>query len=102
MARSVKNPFPNQLFEKFSKRECQHALEVFHYAAQAETSEDVRDVLIRFQGFFPFDRLLGGLARLGPGGAFEGFTNVINVSYPDEWLYLYWKNGYAEVGKSVV
>ncbi len=97
MARSVKSPFPSQLFEKLSKQECQHALEVFHYAAQAETSEKVRDVLIRFQGFFPFDRLLGGLARLGPGGAFEGFTNVINVSYPDEWLRLYWQNGYFEV-----
>lgn len=97
MARNFKQPFPSLLFEKLSKRECQNALEVLHYAAQAETSEDVRDVLVRFQGLFPFDRLLGGLARLGPGGKFEGFTNVVNVSYPDEWLYLYWKNGYAEV-----
>ena len=97
MALTFKSPLPIQLFEKFSKQECQHALEVFHYAVQAETSEDVRDVLTRFQGLFPFDRLLGGLARLSPRGDFEGFTNVINVSYPDEWLYLYWKNGYAGV-----
>jgi DNA-binding CsgD family transcriptional regulator len=97
MARSLKNPFPSQLFENLSKQECQHALEVFHYAAQAETSDDVRDTLIRFQSLFPFDHLLGGLARLSPTGKFEGFTNVVNVSYPDEWLYLYWKNGYAEV-----
>ena len=97
MVRSLKNPFPSELFEKLSKQECQHALEVFHYAAQAETSEDVRDVLIRFQDLFPFDRLLGGLARLGPGGTFEGFTNVVNVSYPDEWLRLYWQNSYFEV-----
>ena len=97
MALTFKSPLPIQLFEKFSKQECQHALEVFHYAVQAETSEDVRDVLTRFQGLFPFDRLLGGLARLSPSGDFEGFTNVINVSYPDEWLYLYWKNGYAGI-----
>ena len=97
MALSFKHPLPSQLFEKFSKQECQHALEVFHYAAQAESSEDVRDVLIRFQRLFPFDRLLGGLARLSPSGKFEGFTNVVNVSYPDEWLYLYWKNGYADI-----
>lgn len=97
MALSFKYPLPSQLFEKFSKQECQHALEVFHYAAQAETSEDVRDALIRFQKLFPFDRLLGGLARLSPSGKFEGFTNVVNVSYPDEWLYLYWKNGYADI-----
>ena len=97
MAVTFKHPLPNDLFENFSKQDCQHALEVFHYAAQAETSEDVRDVLVRFKELFPFDHLLGGLARLGPGGKFEGFTNVINVSYPDEWLYLYWQKGYAEV-----
>jgi DNA-binding CsgD family transcriptional regulator len=93
----AKRPFPRQLFEALSKRECEDALEVIHYAAQAQSSEDVREVLVRFQGLFPFDRLLGGLARLGPGGKFEGFMNVVNVSYPDEWLYLYWKNGYAEI-----
>jgi DNA-binding CsgD family transcriptional regulator len=97
MAQSFKNPFPSQLFENYSKQECQHALQVFHYAAQAETSEDVRDVLIQFQELFPFNRLLGGLARLSSNGTFEGFSNVVNVSYPDEWLYLYWKNGYAEI-----
>ena len=97
MALSFKYPLPSQLFDDFSKQECRHALEVFHYAAQAETSDDVRDAMVRFQGLFPFNRLLGGLARLGLSGQFEGFTNVVNVSYPDEWLYLYWKNGYAGV-----
>ena len=64
MALTFKYPLPSQFFDDFSKQECQHALEVFHYAAQAETSDDVRDALIRFQELFPFDRLLGGLARL--------------------------------------
>ena len=81
MALTFKYPLPGQLFENFSKRECQHALEVFHYAAQAESSEDIRDVLIRFKGLFPFDHLLGGLARLSPSGKFEGFSNIVNVSY---------------------
>jgi LuxR family transcriptional regulator, quorum-sensing system regulator CviR len=97
MARIPSRSFPRQLFEKLSKQECQSALEVVHYAAQAETSQEVREVLVRFQTLFPFNRLLGGLARLGPGGTFQGFTNVINVSYPDEWLRLYWQNSYYEV-----
>jgi DNA-binding CsgD family transcriptional regulator len=97
MALTFKHPLPSDLFENFSKQDCQHALEVFHYAAQAETSDDVRDVLVRFQELFPFEHLIGGLARLSSSGKFEGFTNVVNVSYPDEWLYLYWQNGYAEV-----
>ncbi len=97
MAGRTKRPFPRPLFEALSKRECENALEVIHYAAQAHTSEDVREVLVHFQNLFPFNRLLGGLARLGPVGQFEGFANVINVSYPDEWLQLYWQNGYADI-----
>jgi len=97
MAGRLKQLFPSLLFSRFSKRDCQNALEVIHYAALAQTSQDIREVLVRFQKLFPFNRLLGGLARLGPGGTFEGFTNVINVSYPDEWLRLYWQNSYYEV-----
>jgi DNA-binding CsgD family transcriptional regulator len=97
MVGRVKQLFPSLLFERLSKRDCQNALEVIHYAAQADSSEDIKEVLIRFRKHFPLNRLLGGLARIGPQGQFHGFTNVVNVSYPDEWLYLYWKNGYAEI-----
>ena len=55
------------------------------------------DLLTRFQQLFSFTRVIGGLARLSPKGSFEGFTNVINVSYPEEWLRLYWQEGYFEV-----
>lgn len=97
MATNTRRPFPSELFENLSRRECQGALEVLHYTAQTENSQDLREVLVRFQNLFPFKRLLAGLARLGASGEFQGFTNVINVSYPDEWLRRYWQNGYAEV-----
>lgn len=92
-----RRPFPRQLVEQLSKAECGHFLEALHYTTQAETTADVKDALTRFQDLFPFTRVIGGLARLSPKGAFEGFTNVINVSYPEEWLRLYWQNGYFEV-----
>ncbi|HEU4683848.1 MAG TPA: LuxR family transcriptional regulator [Nitrospira sp.] len=92
-----KQPFPGQLFGSLTKQECEHSLEILHYTAQAETSQDIKEVLELIQTRFPFKRLLGGLARLGPGGRFEGFANVVNVSYPDEWLRLYWQHSYFEV-----
>ncbi|HSA62892.1 MAG TPA: LuxR family transcriptional regulator [Nitrospiraceae bacterium] len=92
-----RRPFPKQLFEQLSKVECEHFLEALHYTTEAENTADVKDALSRFQNLFPFTRVIGGLARLSPQGAFEGFTNVINVSYPEEWIRLYWQNGYFEV-----
>jgi DNA-binding CsgD family transcriptional regulator len=97
MVKPARHPFPSQLFESLTKWECEHSLEVLHYATQAETSEDVRGVLELIQIRFPFKRLLGGLVRIGPGGKFEGFASVVNVSYPDEWLQLYWQNSYFDV-----
>lgn len=92
-----KRPFPRTAFDALSKSECKNFLEILHYAMQAETSDDVRDVLVRFQNYFSFTSALGGLVRLGPDQTFAGFGNVVNASYPDEWLYRYWKNGFADV-----
>ena len=92
-----KRPFPKQLFDLLSKSECQHFIEALHYTTEAQSPEDVKDALSRFQNLFSFTRVIGGLARLSQKGAFEGFTNVINVSYPEEWLRLYWQEGYFEV-----
>ena len=92
-----KNSFPTLLFEVLPKKDCQNVLEIVHYAAHAESIEDIKDVFSRFQNYFPLNRLLGGLTRIGPEGQFNGFSEIVNVSYPDEWLYLYWKNRYAEI-----
>lgn len=92
-----KRPFPHQLFEQLSHPECTSFIEALHHITEANTTADVKDALVQFQNLFPFSRVIGGLARLTPNGHFDGFTNVINVSYPDEWIKLYWQNGYFEV-----
>ena len=92
-----KRPFPKALFTQLTKTECENFIEVLHFAAQSESVEDVKGVLTRFQTLFPFNRVIGGLAKLSRTGAFEGFTNVLNVSYPEEWIRLYWQKGYFEV-----
>ena len=98
MARvQMKRTFPKRIFQELSKAECQSFIEVLHYTAQSESPEDVKDALSRFQSLFPFTRVIGGLAKLSSTGTFEGFTNVVNVSYPEEWLRHYWQEGYFEV-----
>lgn len=89
--------FPIQLFEQASKDDLQNLLEVMHYAVLAETPKDVKDVLIRTKKFLPFDRLIGGLVRLGSNGTFKGFSDVLNVGFSQGWLFQYWKNHYGEV-----
>jgi DNA-binding CsgD family transcriptional regulator len=63
----------------------------------AETPQDVKDVLVRTKKFLPFERLIGGLVRLSAEGTFEGFSDVLNVSFSQLWLFQYWKNRYGEV-----
>ena len=91
------HPFPAHLFEQASRDDLQNLLEVMHYAVLAETPKDVKDVLIRTKKFLPFERVIGGLVRLSPHGTFEGFSDVLNVSFPQLWLFQYWKNRYGEV-----
>jgi DNA-binding CsgD family transcriptional regulator len=92
-----KRPYPRQLFEQLSKTECESFIEALHYTIEANSTADVKEALLRFQNLFAFTRVIGGLARLTANGNFDGFTNVINVSYPEEWIRLYWQNGYFEV-----
>jgi LuxR family transcriptional regulator, quorum-sensing system regulator CviR len=92
-----KRPFPHQLFEQLSQPECASFIEALHYISESSTTADIKEALVRFQNLFPFSRVIGGLARLTPNGNFDGFTNVINVSYPEEWIKLYWQKGYFEV-----
>lgn len=93
----TKRPYPRQLFEQLSKTECASFIEALHYTTEANTTAEVKDALVQFQNLFPFTRVISGLARLTSSGKFDGFTNVVNVSYPDEWIKLYWQNGYFEV-----
>ncbi len=90
-------PFPRQLFQQLSHAECTSFVEALHYTIEADSTTDVKQALVQFQNLFPFTRVISGLARLAADGTFDGFTNVINVSYPEEWIRQYWQNGYFEV-----
>lgn len=92
-----KRPFPSKLFDRFSKQELQGFLEILHYSLQAQSDEDIEHVLLRMKTVLPFKHVIAGLVRLDRSGSFREFANVLNVSYPNDWLSTYAKNGYARV-----
>ncbi|MGQ0812573.1 MAG: helix-turn-helix transcriptional regulator [Nitrospiraceae bacterium] len=85
------------MFDDFSKQDVQTILEVLHHALQADTGDDVSQILQLLRRVISCEKIIGGVARVDANGTFEEFTSVINVSYSNDWLYRYGKNGYAAV-----
>jgi DNA-binding CsgD family transcriptional regulator len=89
--------FPAELFADLTKREMQDVLEILHYSLEATTGDDVYQVLQLIQRVVACPRVIGGVAQLTSKGSFQEFNSVINVSYSNDWLYTYGRNGYANV-----
>jgi len=89
--------FPVEIFADLTKREMQRVLEILHYSVEATTGDDVYQVLQLIQRVVACPRVIGGVAQLNPKGTFREFNSVINVSYSNDWLYTYGRNGYASV-----
>ncbi|BCA55734.1 Transcriptional regulator [Nitrospira sp. KM1] len=92
-----RRPFPADLFSGLSKRETQNIAEVLHHALDASTGDDVYHLLQLIQQAVDCPRVIGGVAQLTAKGHFKEFNSVLNVSYSNDWLYSYGKNGYAAV-----
>jgi hypothetical protein len=89
--------FPSEIFEDLTKREIQAVVEILHYSADATTGDDVYHILQLIQRAVACPKVIGGVAQLTDTGGFREFNSVINVSYSNDWLYTYGKNGYASV-----
>lgn len=89
--------FPAELFAELTKREMQDVLEILHYSLEATTGDDVYQVLQLIQRVIACPKVIGGVAQLNAKGSFREFNSVINVSYSNDWLYTYGRNGYANV-----
>jgi DNA-binding CsgD family transcriptional regulator len=89
--------FPAEVFNDLTKQEMQRVLEILHYAGEATKGDDVYHVLQLIQKAVLSPRAIGGVVQLNAKGDFKEFNSVINVSYSNDWLYKYGKNGYASV-----
>ena len=89
--------FPSEVLNDLTKQEIQRVLEILHYATEATKGDDVHHVLQLMQKAVLSPRAIGGVVELNANGGFKEFNSVINVSYSNDWLYKYGKNGYASV-----
>lgn len=92
-----RRPFPAQTFSDLTKFEMQQVVEILHYSMDATTGDDVHHILQLLQRTVACPHVIGGVAQLSSTGGFKEFNSVINVSYSNDWLYSYGKNGYASV-----
>lgn len=89
--------FPGELFRNLSKQEMQNVLEILHCSMQAKSADDTHQLLRLIQRVVACPSVIGGVVQLNAHGHFREFNSVINVSYSNDWLYTYGKNGYASV-----
>lgn len=92
-----RRPFPADIFSDLTKREIQQVLEILHYAMEATTGDDIYHILQLMQKTVACPRVIGGVAQLTPRGGFREFNSVLNISYSNDWLYTYGKQGYAGI-----
>ncbi|MDH4328789.1 MAG: LuxR family transcriptional regulator, partial [Nitrospira sp.] len=90
-------PFPSRMLSDLTKAELQQVIEILHYTMEASTDEDVHRILQLLQQAIPCTKVIGGVAAYTPTGSFKEFSRVLNVSYSNDWLYVYCKNEYATV-----
>lgn len=90
-----RRPFPSEAFSDLTKSEMQQVVEILHYSMDATTGDEVHHILQLLQQAVACPRVIGGVAQLSSTGGFKEFNSVINVSYSNDWLYTYGKNGYA-------
>ena len=93
----TKNPFPTKVFDSLSKRELQDFLEILHYALEAETEQDVTEVLLDVKKLIPFEHIVASLLRVGSSSGAQQFSRVVNISYPEGWIRAYAEHEYYKV-----
>ncbi|MGA2192213.1 MAG: LuxR family transcriptional regulator [Nitrospirota bacterium] len=85
MARYPINP---ELITLLSKQDAVFLLDLTHKCLSCNTKEELKGLILRLKHLISHDYALIGFAAVGEEGMKDGF-DIVNVSYPDEWLALY-------------
>ena len=70
-------------------------LEIAAKCLHCNSEEDYREVFKMLNNIIPFDMATSGLAELGNENDIIAYE-LINISYPEEWLKIYNKNNFSE------
>ncbi|MGA2735383.1 MAG: autoinducer binding domain-containing protein [Syntrophobacteraceae bacterium] len=79
-----------------SRRTATTLLEIIHGSLSCNSEEDFVSLFRKIQNIFPFDFAFTGLTKLDDDGRICSH-NIINISYPDEWLKIYEEREFQNV-----
>jgi len=80
-----------------SKRELIELLDLVHAAIIVTTEPEVAELLLRIRDFVPYQYIIAGLGRTDHSNGFQGFTKIINASYPMKWVSDYLGKNFQKV-----
>ncbi|MEW5943705.1 MAG: LuxR family transcriptional regulator [Pseudomonadota bacterium] len=82
---------------QLGKKELLHLLEFIERCRMVQTPEEFRRLLLSLHDIVPAEGIVSGLVRTDSNGNFKEIENVVNASFPYEWLSRYLENGYIHI-----
>lgn len=84
------------ILKDLSKRDAVCLLELIHESHFCNKEEGLRKLVEKVNRLVPFDHAVCALGKLNEAGLIKSYE-LINISYPDEWLELYVEEGYHHI-----
>lgn len=85
------------LFKKLlSKQDAICLLELIHKSLSCTIEDDLRELMRRLSSLIPYGFAICGLAKIDNNGMLKSYE-VVNISYPNEWLDLYITRKYHQI-----
>jgi DNA-binding CsgD family transcriptional regulator len=69
-------------------------LEVIQASVRCLSEEQLKELILGMRSLLPFDSAICIMAKVGCGSEYTGHFDMVNVSFPEEWLDLYLKRDF--------
>lgn len=79
------------------KRELLFLLDFIDRSLAVRTPEEFRRLLLSLHDIVPAEGIVSGVARIDSNGNVKEIANIVNASFPHEWLSHYLENGYIHI-----
>jgi len=85
------------LKDLLSKKDAIYLLELIQKSLSCTTKEELKELLFRLKELIPYNFAIYVFAKIDKDTKTMGLTDILNISYPAEWLNLYTTRKYHEI-----
>jgi len=89
------------LLKIFSKTDCMSILDLINASLACNDEDSFRSLIGRLNDLIPFEYAICGMSKISPDNRISSFQ-LLNISYPSDWLELYMNNQYHLIDPIVV